>query len=107
MPEYSGISFVSKILAFLDPQNYCVLDQQLARLANMPGAKALGHLVRGSQIRITKKNQSVYDLWRQECQEISNKYFRGKFRVVDIERGFFSMVQNEKLSLAQKIYSNA
>ncbi len=32
LPEFSGISFVSKILMFLDPENYPVLDLQIARL---------------------------------------------------------------------------
>lgn len=107
MPQFSGISFISKILAFLDPVNYCVLDQQLARLAGGHGNKALNHLTQGQQIRVTANNQVVYDGWRQECAAISKKYFSGVYRAIDVERGFFHLVQTNQLHLAQVIYANA
>lgn len=107
MPQFSGISFISKILAFLDPINYCVLDQQLARIANGGGARALNQLVQGQQLRITTKNQNCYGEWCNECAAISNAYFQGGYRVIDIERGFFHLVQTGQLQLAQTIYTNA
>jgi hypothetical protein len=48
IPEYSGISFISKVLMFLDPVEYCILDQQLARLGDVPSDRALHALSRGS-----------------------------------------------------------
>jgi hypothetical protein len=107
IPQFSGISFISKILAFLDPINYCVLDQQLARIANGNGGKALNQLVQGPQLRVTANNQRAYDAWRKECATISSVYFRGVYRVIDIERGFFHLVQTGQLQLAQKIYADA
>lgn len=107
MPQFSGISFISKILAFLDPVKYCVLDQQLARIANGHGARALNNLTQGQQLRVTVKNQAAYDDWRNECQAISNIYFNGAYRVIDVERGFFHLVQTNQLALAQTIYANA
>lgn len=107
MPQFSGISFISKILAFLDPSNYCVLDQQLARLANGHGVRALNQLTQGQQIRVSANNQIAYDSWRQECAEISATYFGGAYRVIDVERGFFHLVQTGQLHLAQTIYANA
>jgi len=107
MPQFSGISFISKILAFLDPVNHCVLDQQLARIANGGGARALNQLVQGQQLRVTANNQTAYDAWRNECAAISNAYFQGAYRVIDIERGFFHLVQTGQLQLAQTIYINA
>lgn len=107
MPEYSGISFISKILAFLDPGRYCVLDQQLAKLGKGSGDRALHRLSMGTRISVTSHNELAYDAWRAECAEISARYFGGRHRVVDVERGFFQLVQAQDLSLAQQIYSAA
>jgi len=104
MPEYSGISFISKILTFLNPIQFCVLDKQLAKLAPGPGNRALHRLSMGTQIQITSNNEGVYNAWRAECAEIATRYFDGRHRVVDIERGFFQFVQSGKLELAQQIY---
>lgn len=106
MPEFSGISFISKILMFLNPVDYCVLDQQLCKLRPAMG-KSLDKLVVETQIRVTKSNQSVYDAWRNECANISAIYFKSKYRVVDIERGLFSLIQSGKVTTAQGIYINA
>lgn len=107
IPEFSGVSFVSKVLMFLNPNDYCVLDQQLAALNAAPNHRALNQLVRGTQIRITQNNQAVYDGWRQECRDISNNYFAGQYRVVDVERGFFNLIQQGHLQHAQAIYAAA
>lgn len=105
IPEYSGISFISKVLAFLDPARYCVLDQQLARLGTGPGRAALHGLKRGTRIEVTAHNERVYDAWRAECHRVSAQYFAGGHRVVDVERGFFQLVQTRRLQLAQQIYA--
>ncbi len=107
IPEFSGVSFVSKVLMFLDPKDYCVLDQQLAALNAAAIHRALNRLVRGSQIRVTRNNQAVYDDWRNECRAITNTYFNGQHRVVDVERGFFNLIQQGHLQLAQAIYASA
>jgi len=80
---------------FLSPVDYCVLDQQICKLRPATG-KSLDKLVVETQIRVTKSNQSVYDDWRNECSNISTIYFKSKYRVVDIERGLFSLMQLEK-----------
>lgn len=107
MPEYSGISFISKVLMFIDPTNYCVLDLTLARLGLGPGAKAIHRLVYTTTIATSKHNQGVYDDWRRECADISNAYFDGAYRVVDVERGFFHLIGTKKLPLGQQIYAAA
>lgn len=107
MPEFSGVSFISKILAFLKPVSYCVLDQQISRIGSGNGPRALNILGRGPQLRITAKNQAVYDLWRNECTGISTAYFGGAYRAIDVERGFFHLVQTGQLKLAQTIYADA
>jgi hypothetical protein len=110
MPEYSGMSFLSKVLMFLNPQNYCILDRQIAKLRSPNSPKALNHLSLGpteTQIRISDNNEEVYNSWRYECQQTSEDYFNGNFRVVDIERGFFQLIQQGLLPDAQSIYDNA
>lgn len=107
MPQFSGISFISKIIAFLDPTNYAVLDLLLARLRNMQGHKSLYRLKIGTQIRVTAVNSAAYYAWCQECQTISNQYYGGVYRAVDIERGIFNLIQNGQMQLAQEIYRDA
>lgn len=107
LPEFSGISFVSKILTFLDPVNYCVLDKQLLKLAECPGDRALHQVSAGTQIRVTTKNHVAYDAWRHECATISTQYFDARYRVVDVERGFFQLVQLGRVTLAQEVYGAA
>lgn len=108
MPEYSGISFLSKVLMFLDPVNYCVLDLQLAKIRIAQGARPLNNLVvHGTTIGATHHNQDIYNAWRAECVAISNAYFGGIHRAVDIERGFFQLIQAGNIPAAQAIYAAA
>ena len=85
MPQYSGISFISKILMFLDPKQYCVLDLRIAKLANHSGTKAIYNLKNyATQLPVTTHNCAIYCQWCNECQKISKQYYSGKYRVVDI-----------------------
>ncbi len=106
MPQFSGVSFISKIVAFLDPDNHCVLDLLLSRLAPASANKALGLLKVSGQIGVTKVNMQVYKLWCEECARINQTYFENRYRVVDIERGFFKLIQDDELPIAQEIYAN-
>lgn len=110
LPEYSGISFVSKILMFLNPESYCVLDKQIAKLRLEGSAKSLNSLkfkTKNTQIGITKHNENIYEEWCKECLNISRTYFDMKYRAVDIERGFFQLIQNGSLDVARRIYDNS
>lgn len=110
MPQYSGMSFVSKVLMFLNPVEYCVLDKQIANLRTHNGHKSLNHLVfrqNDTQIRISTHNETVYNEWRSECLAISIEYYDNEYRVVDIERGFFQLIQQGHLLDAQAIYNAA
>jgi hypothetical protein len=107
MPQFSGISFLSKVVMFLDPSHYCVLDLQLAKLGEVPGTKALHRMAFSSQIRVTRHNQAVYDTWRGECLDISRTYLADRYRAVDVERGFFHLIQTGQLDVARQIYAAA
>ena len=107
MPQFSGVSFVSKVVAFLDPVNYCVLDLLLSKLSSAGSGNAISRLVVGNQIRITAVNCKAYTEWCGECAAINNEYYDGRYRVVDIERGFFNLVQKGDLTQAMELYRSA
>lgn len=112
LPQFSGMSFVSKILMFIDPINFCVLDKQIAKLRNEQNygtENCLDELVYkkdDTQIRITVKNTNAYNKWRNTCLTISKSYYNSKYRCVDIERGFFALIQSGKQNIAQKILNS-
>lgn len=105
-PGYSGVSFISKVLMFLDPDHHCVLDLRISKLSR-PGRarpRALDGLKSyPTLIPATRHNQTVYDAWRAECRQISACYFEGRYRAADIERGLFQLLDKEPVA-AQAIY---
>jgi hypothetical protein len=107
LPEFSGISFLSKILAFLDPVHHCVLDKQLLKLATVSGNRALHRVSARTQIPVTASNERAYRAWCEECANVSDHYYVGRYRVVDVERGFFQLLQEKKVGIAQDLYAAA
>jgi hypothetical protein len=109
LPQFSGMSFISKIRMFLDPKRYVILDQQILKMNKEPFKILLNKIKFGekeTQIRISKENSIVYQEWSDKCYSISNSIFNGAYRAVDVERGFFTLIQNSKVALAAKILSN-
>lgn len=85
------------------------MDNQISNIKCGSTHRALSNIRipnRGTQIIITAHNEGVYNDWRAECKNISAQYYDGKYRAVDIERGFFNFVQQNDLSWAQKIYAD-
>ncbi len=110
MPQFSGMSFISKIAMFLNPERYVVLDKQITKMNNTTFPTLLNNLKLSkneTQIRVSKKNVEVYTNWCLKCIEISKVYFKGSYRAVDIERGFFTLIKNNNIQQAAKILSNA
>lgn len=110
LPQFSGMSFISKIRMFLDPNNYVILDKQILKMNETPFQTLLKDIAIGNketQIRISKNNVRVYLNWCNKCSEISNSYFKGKYRAVDLERGFFTLIQNGQVEFAAEILSKA
>ena len=112
LPEFSGMSFVSKARMFLDPLNYVVLDMKLAE--NLSGG-ASPHLFddlslrpgKDTTIRITAHNERVYERWSRLCRRIAAAYFPADaLRAADIERGLFHLV-NTHPRLGAQILANA
>jgi len=110
LPQFSGMSFISKVRMFLDPTTYVILDKQILKMNKAPFETLLKSIKFGdkeTQIRISKDNTAVYQKWCDKCGYISDTIFNGIYRAVDIERGFFTLIQNEKTRLAAEILSKA
>lgn len=112
----SGVSFASKVLMFLEPAHYGVLDLQLEKLRTPGGPRPLDGLGyrRGApgrkpetQIRISRHNEEVYDRFRRFLLDVSATYYHGTLRAADIERGFFQLIRAGHLLNAQAIYTAA
>jgi hypothetical protein len=106
LPEFSGLSFVSKIRMFLDPDNSATLDWQIMRIHGCcPETLLAGFRVgkNATQIQITTHNARAYEAWCGKVKQISKRYFNGQLRAADVERGFFQLVQCGKAALAAQI----
>lgn len=101
MSQFSGMSFISKIMMFLDPKSYVVLDLKLIQLKDeSTSGNPLNRIkfgIKDTTIRITCESEDSYFQWCKLCKEISHEYFDGKYRPVDIERGFFEMIERRQI----------
>jgi hypothetical protein len=108
LPEFSGVSFVSKIRMFLDPENSATLDRQIMKIhAEYPETLLANFHVQPTRIPISRQNADAYEDWCRKMREISDRYFNGHFRAVDVERGLFQLVQSRSTALAAEILKNA
>jgi hypothetical protein len=109
LPEFSGLSFVSKIRMFLDPSKSAVLDNQIMKIHRSCPTTLLAnlHIGKSTQIPITKHNSEVYKAWCRTMVDISDRSFDARFRAVDIERGCFQLIQDGSTRAAAQILSEA
>lgn len=108
LPQFSGMSFVTKIVMFLDPDRHPVLDMKIAesfsQTSEFPPLQDLVFRKRAdfgkkadTQIKITKKNECVYDKWASWCREIAAAVDAEsdspgeRIRAVDVERAVFAL----------------
>jgi hypothetical protein len=109
LPEFSGLSFVSKIRMFLDPDHSATLDRQIMKIHRRCTTTVLALFCIGTstQIRITANNSDAYETWCIRMSEISRRHFEGRFRAVDIERGLFQLIQRDDVEIAAQILNDA
>ena len=100
LPQFSQMSFTTKILMFLDPENCPVLDLRIAKAVAEVGdfARLQGLKFGRGGIRITKANAACYACWSLWCKrtaarvnEAPESPCRG-LRAVDVERALFTRV---------------
>ena len=111
LPQFSGMSFVTKIMMFLDPDRRPVLDMKIAEAfsqsSDFPPLQALAFHRKAdfgkkadTQVRITRPNECVYNEWAAWCMSIaawanaeSESPCRG-IRAVDVERAVFTLAES-------------
>lgn len=99
LPEFSGLSFVSKIMMFLDPSRCPVLDLKIAKaFSQSDNFLPLKNLVfHDNTIPITVHNESVYGEWASWCRETAASVNAesgssgNSVRAVDVERAVFAL----------------
>ena len=105
LPGFGQMSFATKILMFLDPARYPVLDLKIARAtANESYFAALQKLtVSQTSVPITHANADAYARWACWCRSIATQINGipqspcGYLRAVDVERAVFQLVDSEEM----------
>ena len=108
LPEFRGISFLSKVRMFLDPENYVTLD--LSLLKNLKSLRRhFDWKENATSIRPTERNEKAYREWARLCHRLAKEISLDgkKFSAAEVERGFFYLVDQGQVKLAEKIYSAA
>lgn len=90
LPEFSNVSFLSKLRMFLDPERYCVLDRKLAGVE--PLASRLK--VHSTFIPVTRQNEAQYEWWAGYCRRMARAMGSPPLRAADVERGFFQLIES-------------
>jgi hypothetical protein len=107
MPEFSSVSFVSKIRMFLDPTQSATLDMQIMKIQQVHSDTVLAAIKQDpTRIRISKANSNAYEGWCERLADIARTYLPDA-RVADVERGFFQMIQDNKVAAAAAILRDA
>ena len=104
MPEYSRVAFMSKLLMFLYPDKYPVLDNQIADFGKKFNIIGLNELktTTDTSIRLTDKTRERYVQWALWCRQIaetinSNLSSPCKgLRAVDVERAIYRRIPNKR-----------
>ena len=99
--QFGQISFASKVLMFLDPTRFPVLDLRIAGAFANGGFSPLAGLGFGpGGIRITRSNANAYDDWARWCGNVAGLVNeepaspRRDLRAVDVERALFTLVDS-------------
>jgi len=107
LPQFSGVSFVSKVRMFLDPAGSATLDNQIMKIhAALPTTVLATVHRRTTSIPVTSGNSAAYEAWCDRLDYIKSTYLPG-VRVVDVERGLFHLVQTGQVAHAATLLVEA
>lgn len=113
LPQFSGLSFISKVRMFLDPSNYVVLDLKLMRLIKEIQQMIFHDVTfrlrtNATTIPVTRTTEKFYERWCDLCRRITRENFDGtELRAVDIERAIFYLAGTNQSELAAEILTSA
>jgi hypothetical protein len=106
LPQFSGMSFVSKIRMFLAPNDFVTLDLKL--MANLMQAKTVNmfheapYRLGDTSIRVTRKSEAFYQGWCDACRSLAVRYIHPEGRAVDVERALFHLIGQERMRRRQR-----
>ena len=109
LPEFGQVSFATKILMFLDPEHYPVLDLKIARTVKQCGFRPLLPLTIHTGIPITSANAMCYERWACWCRDIAARVNRASgsggqdLRAVDVERALFALTDSQRMGDACRL----
>jgi hypothetical protein len=105
MPELSRLVFLSKVVMFLDPEQFPILDNKIADLLGTlpPDHRLAGFTRHPTYIPLTRHNAAFYDKWSVACRQIASSGQIGEGRAVDAERAFFYLVGKGQIGTASEI----
>ena len=112
LPQFSGMSFITKIMMFLDPAGCPVLDMKIAEAFSQSSVfppleglvfrkRSRFHRRSDTTIRVTKVNECVYGKWASWCRGIA-EYVNASgsscegLRAVDVERALFTLADSDR-----------
>ena len=106
VPQFR-FSFATKVLMFLDPERFVVLDSQIGKINHAQKQTIFTRLrtdgngmVRSDTRESLEINIAVYKDWCELCQRIAGQHgddFDIDVRAVDIERGIYAMINDNLL----------
>jgi hypothetical protein len=94
---------------FLDPVHSATLDKQILKMKYALQGTVLDHVAAtpaDTTIRLTQGNSVAYEVWCTRLEFIRATYFPHA-RVVDVERGFFHLIQTDQVGRAAAILRDA
>ena len=108
LPQFSQMSFTSKLRMFLDPRNYVVLDSQLLKIKDSKTKTLFQEIQKyPTSIPINRENCRQYDKWCSICKDTASRYFSNIGAIaVDVERGIFHLVNQFEAEKAAKLVSS-
>lgn len=93
LPQFSGVSFVSKVRMFLDPKASATLDKQIMKIHTHRPTTVLADVRQSpTSIPVNSQNSAAYEAWCLRLAHIQRTYVPS-LRVVDVERGLFQLIQ--------------
>ena len=95
--EYRKLAFLSKFRTFLDPERYCVLDRKLLKIPELQNRFEQ----QPTYIPANTSNEEAYEWWVDICRRIAD-WLGPPQRAVDVERGFFHLVDTRQIDAANR-----
>ena len=103
LPGFRNLSFLSTLRTFLDPSAFCVIDLKLRRSIPTLTQRFRAYGRNPTSIPATRFNEESYRWWVDLCCKTALSMAPPVRRPVDIERGFFQMVDSGKADLADAL----